>query len=192
MRNRIASFVLPAIAYLAPAAFGQTIPNNSEFVVKLLGPISTESSKKGDKITAQVMSPPEFQNAVMEGTVKEAKSGGKINGKSVLNFTFETLNAKSGPIPVQSSVKSMVNSQGKANVDEEGRVIEKKNNLGKAAIATGAGALIGGIAGGGKGAAIGAGVGAAASLIFIEVAVKGANVNFAPGSQFVLEVKERR
>ena len=41
-------------------------------------------------------------------------------------------------------------------MDEEGRVIEKKNNLGKAAVATGAGALIGAAIGGGKGAAIGA------------------------------------
>ena len=36
-------------------------------------------------------------------------------------------------IPVSSEVKGMVNSKGKANVDEEGRVVEKKNSLGKLA-----------------------------------------------------------
>jgi hypothetical protein len=33
---------------------------------------------------------------------------------------------------------------------------------------------------------IGAGVGAAASLIFIQVATEGADVSFAPGSEFIL------
>jgi hypothetical protein len=51
------------------------------------------------------------------------------------------------------------------------------------------GALIGGLAGGGKGAVIGAGVGGAASLILVEVAAQGANVSFAPGSEFVLAVR---
>ena len=60
------------------------------------------------------------------------------------------------------------------------------------AVATGAGALIGAFAGGGKGAAIGAGVGAGASLIFVQMATKGPNVSFAPGSEIILDVSERR
>ena len=192
MRNQIVLRVIVAAAGVAHLALCQSIPANSEFVVKLLSPLSTETSRKGDKVTAQVVSPRQYEGAYMEGSVKESKSGGKVKGKSVLNFSFETLNVNGRQIQVASSVKSVVNSKGKQNVDEEGRVIEKKNNLGKAAVATGVGALIGGIAGGAKGAAIGAGVGAAASLIFIEVAVQVANVAFAPGSQFVLDVKERR
>jgi hypothetical protein len=130
---------------------------------------------------------------MMEGEVKESKSGGKVSGKSVLNFTFQTVVTKDGKsIPVSSEVKSLINSKGKANVDEEGRVVEKKSNVGKMAAVTGAGALIGAIAGGGRGAAIGAGAGAAASLILIQVAAKGANVTFAPGSEVLLSVRERR
>jgi hypothetical protein len=59
-------------------------------------------------------------------------------------------------------------------------------------VATGAGALIGALAGGAKGAAIGAGIGAAASLILIQVAVKGPEVTFAPGAEVLLSVKERK
>jgi len=182
---------LTALVCGVPAG-AQTIAPDTELRVKLLSPLSTETNRKGDKITAQVVAPQEFQGDMVEGTVKESKSGGKISGKSVLNFSFQTLHHQGKTIPVEAQVKSFANSKGKQNVDEEGRIIEKKSNVGKAAVATGVGALIGGIAGGAKGAAIGAGVGAAGSLIFIEVAAKGANVTFAPGSEFVLSVKERR
>jgi hypothetical protein len=178
---------------LAPLPLqAQTIPPDSEFHAKLLAPLSTETNRKGDKITAQVVSPQEFNGDIIEGEVRESKSGGKVKGRSVLNFTFQTLNHAGAQVPIQSQVKSVANSKGVQNADEEGRVVEKKNNLGKTALATGIGALIGAAAGGAKGAAIGAGVGAAASLVFIQMAVKGANVTFAPGSEFVLLVKERR
>jgi hypothetical protein len=171
--------------------YAQALPN-TDFRVKLLGPLSTQTSRKGDKITAQVLSPEEFSGAILEGKVTEVKGSGKIKGESVLNFTFETLNVGNEVIPVESQVKSVTNSKGQPNVDEEGRMVRKTNNLGKAAAATGLGALIGGIAGGGKGAAIGAGVGAAASLVMIQVAVKGNSVAFDAGSEFIMSLKERR
>ncbi|MGA2326883.1 MAG: hypothetical protein ABSH05_11415 [Bryobacteraceae bacterium] len=192
MRIR-ASFVLAALPALYSGGLGraQTIQPDTEFRVKLLAPLSTETNRKGDKIASQVISPQEFEGDTVEGEVKESKSGGKIKGKSVLNFTYQTLNHGGQAIPIESQVKAFLNSKGQQNVDEEGRVIEKKNNLGKAAIATGAGALLGGAIGGGKGAAVGAGVGAAAAIVFIEVGTKGPNVTFAPGSVIVLSVKER-
>ena len=188
MRIRTLSALLALSTALPIGA--QMIPRDSEFQVKLLSPINTQTSRKGDKITAQVLDPAPFKGDILEGRIDEAKSGGKIKGKSVLHFTFQSLNHAGRAIAVQSSVKSVTNSQGKQDVDEEGQIIKKKNNLGKAAVGTGVGALIGGIAGGAKGAAIGAGVGAAASIVFIEVAVSGANVSFAPGSQFLLSVNQ--
>lgn len=168
------------------------IEQETEFRVKLLGPLSTRTNVKGDKITAQVLSPEAFQGWIMEGEVREAKSGKKIRGKSVLNFTFHTLVQGEQKIPVSANIKSFYNSKGQADVDEEGRVVQKKSNVGKAAIATGVGAVVGGILGGAKGAAIGAGVGAGAALLLIQVAAEGANIEFAPGSEVVLSVRERR
>jgi hypothetical protein len=177
----------PAVASLQPATPALTA--ETEFRAKLLTPLNTQTSKKGDKITAQVLDPQPFTGDILEGTIRESKSGAKLKGKSVLNFTFDTLNRVGQAQPVQADVKSMTNSKGQQNVDEEGQIVKKKNNIGKLAAGTAIGALIGGLAGGGKGAAIGAGVGAAASLILIEVAVEGANVSFAPGSEFLLSVK---
>jgi hypothetical protein len=174
------------------AAPAQAIKDNTEFRVKLTAPLSTQTNKKGDKITAMILQPPEFKNGFMEGVIKESKSGGKVSGKSVLNFTFENIVMGDKAIPVSSEVKSFYNSKGQANVDEEGRIIEKKSNVAKLAVVTGIGALIGGIAGGAKGAAIGAGAGAAAGLVLIQVGAKGANVTFDSGSELLLSVRERR
>jgi hypothetical protein len=188
--------LLPITAMLclplcASQAEAPKVEKDTEFRVKLLAPLSTQTNVKGDKITAQVISPPQFAGWMMEGEVRESKSGKKIKGTSVLNFTFHTLAREEQRIAVDARIKSFYNSKGQADADEEGRVIEKKSNAGKAAIATGAGAVIGGILGGGKGALIGAGAGGAASLLLIQVAAKGANVEFAAGSEVVLSVQER-
>ncbi|MBL8290504.1 MAG: hypothetical protein JNN08_01635 [Bryobacterales bacterium] len=182
-------------AVTAGLALGQSpsLSPNTEMRVKLLAPLSTETNTKGDKVTAQVVAPPQFAGGTMEGEVRESKGGGKVKGTSVLVVAFHTLHTKEGgKVNVTSDVKSFTNSQGKANVDEEGRVIAKKNNLGKVAAGAGAGALVGALAGGGKGAAIGAGVGGAATLLLVQVATKGPSVSFAPGSELILDVSPRR
>lgn len=193
MRTATTWILLAALTLGGLPAPAQQFADNTEFRVKLLAPLSTETNRKGDKITAQILAPDQFAGAMMEGEVKESKSGGKVTGRSVLNFTFQSIIPKDGAtIPVSSEVRGFVNSKGKADVDEEGRVVEKKSNVGKLAGVAGAGALIGGIAGGAKGAAIGAGAGAVVGLVVILVAVKGANVTFAPGSEITLSVRERR
>jgi len=192
-RNFIVLAALLTVA-LAPYrlwAQNPRVPNETEFRVKLLSQISTETSRKGDKLTAQLISPQEFTGYFMEGQIRQSKSG---KGKSSLSFYFDTLETPdhSARAHVQSRIKYVVNSQGKSGVDEEGNVIKKTNNLGKAALFTGLGALAGAAAGGAKGAAIGAGAGAAAALIFIEFTGESATrITFAPGSEFVMSVKER-
>ncbi len=185
--RQIISIILAAA--VLPAA---EIPKNSEFHVKLTAPLSTETNKKGDKISAVVATPAEWAGAAMEGEVKESKSGNKYKGTSTLLFNFNKLVPKEGePIGVSADVKSFVNSKGKANVDEEGQIIEKKNNLGKIALASGAGALVGALAGGGTGAAIGAGVGAGAAIILVQFGAKAPNIRFDAGSEIVLSVTKR-
>jgi hypothetical protein len=190
-RRSILRTVLLALAGVAVLT-AQTIPNETEFRVRLTSPLDTRTNQRGDSLTAQVISPAGFQGDMMEGKVREVKNGNKIKGKSVLNFTFETLHHGGSPVSVQSSVKSMKNSKGQPDVDEEGRVIRQKNNVGKAALGAGLGALVGAAVGGGKGAAIGAGVGAVAALVLIEVGTEGPSLAFAAGSEFTLLVKERR
>jgi hypothetical protein len=188
----------PAAAFLlllpwaAPAAAPE-IAKDTEMKVRLTAPVSTATNQKGDKITAMVVDPAPFRGAVMEGEIRESKSGNKFKGKSTLLFAFQTLVLPDGTqVPVTSDVKSFTNSKGQQNTDEEGFLVEKKNNLGKMAVASGVGALIGGLAAGGKGAAIGAGVGAGAALILVQFGAQAPNIRLDPGSEIVLNVSPRR
>lgn len=196
-----AMMALWSISTCAQAQLPGIIPPDSEIRVKMTTAVSSRLNKAGDSISGVVVSPEQFKGSTLEGEIKEAKSSGSVKKKSVLNFAFKTLayknpnipspDAKPIFIPVQANVKSMVNSKGKENVDEEGRIIEKQGNVGKIALITGAGAGIGALAGGGRGAGIGAAAGAAAALLFVSVGVKGPDIHFEPGSEFILTVKER-
>jgi OmpA-OmpF porin, OOP family len=162
-----------------------------ELQAQLLGSLSTEGSRKGDRISARVLAPVALHGDVVEGQVTNVRSGGKIRGQSVLSFTFETLRHGNEAVPIASQVQSVVNSKGQADVDEEGRVLRKSNNVGKAVAGTAVGGLIGGIAGGRRGAAIGAGAGALVSIVLIEVAAQAPEIRLDPGSQVTLSAKSR-
>jgi len=189
-RLKAAASLIVAVALLS--AKEKVIPKDTEFKVKLLSPVDTATSKKGDKLTAVVETPPEFAGDAMEGLVREVKGGNKFKGKAVLNVAFEVLNHGGERVPVQAAVKSLLNSKGKANVDEEGRVIRKKNSLAKAAAGAGVGALIGGLAAGGAGAAIGALAGGAAMVVLVQIGSDGPRISFAAGSEMILGVKQRK
>jgi hypothetical protein len=176
----------------APPAQAPEIQPHTEFRIRLTAPVSTTTNQKGDKITAQITSPPEFAGGMMEGEVKDSKSGAKLKGKSVLTITFHTVYIGESAVKVSSAVRGFANSQGQANVDDEGRVVTQKSNVGKVAAAAGIGALIGALIDGGKGAAIGAGVGGAAALIFVQMGATAPNITFGAGSEFILDVSPRR
>jgi len=194
--RRTPTLTLVALAVLVHGAARASAPElgkDTEMKVRLTAPISTAANQKGDKISALVVEPEAFRGAVMEGEIRESKSGNKFKGKSTLLFTFHTLTLADGKqLSVSSDVKSFTNSKGQQNTDEEGFLIEKKNNLGKVAAASGVGALIGALAGGARGAAIGAGVGAGAALILVQFGAQAPNIRLDPGSEIVLSVSPRR
>lgn len=175
----------------AAAQAPKVIADDTEFRVRLTQPISTKLNKKDDPVVAQVVSPAQYQGSIMEGTIRESKSSGSFKKSSVLNFAFHTLHYQGSPLSIRTELTAYYNSKGNANVDEEGQLIEKKNELGKAALMSGIGAIIGAAAGGAKGAAIGAGAGAAAGLLFIKFGAKAPNISFDSGSQFDLKVSQR-
>lgn len=182
------------LSLLAPAAGAGDfqLQKDTEIRVRLTAPVSTATNQKGDKVTAMVVEPAALRGAVMEGEIRESKSGNKFKGRSTLQFAFQTLVLKDGTrVPVTGDVKSFTNSKGQQNTDEEGFLIEKKNNLGKMAAASGVGALIGALAAGGKGAAIGAGIGAGAALLVIQFGAQAPNIRLDPGAELVLSVSPR-
>ncbi|MGC4048221.1 MAG: OmpA family protein [Paludibaculum sp.] len=160
--------------------------------VELMNQIGTDTSRKGDLISGRVLSPPQLQGDILEGRITESQSGAKLGGKSVFSFTFDVLRHAGAAIPITSQFKSAINSKGKQNVDEEGRIVRRgTGNVAKVAGGTGLGAVIGGIAGGGKGAAIGSAVGAGASIAMVQMAADAPNIRFAAGSRLLIEANAR-
>jgi OOP family OmpA-OmpF porin len=180
-----------AVLGFALLAAGAIQAQDMDIQVELLGPLATQTSQKGDKISARVLTPDALRGDIVEGKVTEVKQGNKLKGQAVLNFTFETLNHGGEAVPLATQIRSFANSKGQQDVDEEGRVIKKKSNLGKAAGGTIGGAVLGGILGGAKGAAIGAAAGAATSIVLIQVAAEGPSVRFDAGSRVWLSAKSR-
>jgi hypothetical protein len=146
--------------------------------VQLTQALSTKANKRGDKVVAVVLQPSTFKGAILEGTVTEVKSGGRIKKESVLNFGFGVLNQNGKTIPVRTDVTKFYNSKGQENADEEGRIVKKHDKkhgaIGSAARATGAG------------------VDAAAGLLFIRLGAKAENISFDSGSVFEVAMSPLR
>jgi outer membrane protein OmpA-like peptidoglycan-associated protein len=177
------------LALLLP---GAVMAQEIEMKVELMGPLGTKTSHKGDRVFARVVQPDGLKGDTVEGAVKEVRSGGKLHGNSVLNFSFETLQHGGQAVQIGTEIRAFRNSKGQAEVDEEGRIIRRGGgNTGKAVAGTAAGGLIGGLAGGLKGAAIGTGVGAAASIAVIEITADSPDIRFDAGSIITLSAKSR-
>ena len=102
------------------------------------------------------------QGALVHCVVVSADSGGRVKGKASLSVAARTIAGVGG---------NTITVKTQSYTVEAASTTKKDTRRG--AIATGAGAIIGGIAGGGKGAAIGAGAGAAAG-VGTAMATKGA------------------
>ena len=154
--------------------------------VKLMGRLSTTGSKKGDPISAQVVSPAEFAGAMVEGQIVESKSSGKLKGTSSINLAFRELTYSGEKYHLSCNVTGFQNSKGQQGVDEEGRAIKRNGKTAGKAILMGAvGAGVGYALGGPTGAAIGGAAGIA-SVIVVKLSSKAPSIDFDSGSEVFL------
>lgn len=175
----------PKPALMIPAQM-----RNERIEAKLLQTVAASTSRKGERIRAEVIAPGNLAGALMNGEVTSSKASGKLKGKSELAFGFYDLSANGATVPITANVTAIQNSEGKVDVDEEGHLLGKpskgKDAL-RAGIMGGIGAVIGGIFGGKKGAGIGAGVGTAVGLAWV-LNTTGEDIRLGPGSVLSLEV----
>jgi hypothetical protein len=120
-------------------------------------PLSSNTHTSGDTFEATLAEP------IVEGDWVVAREGARVVGVVVTSTKGGRVK---GVAEIQVAVREITLADGqRVRVDTEMSTAaaksEKKKDIGKVAITTGAGALIGGIAGGGSGAAIGAAVGGA-------------------------------
>jgi hypothetical protein len=161
------------------------VPAATEIRAALDTPLSTRTSKPGDRFTATITSPVQGSNgsivipsgARVEGEVAEADEGkalAALRGKGKLSLRFRDVVLPNGQtIPLTATLVSVNDTNGKntKKADEEGQVQSGTRNRDVA-----------------KDVGIGAGVGTAAGLIF-GGPLKGLAIGALAGGGYVLATK---
>jgi hypothetical protein len=151
------------------------VPSGETLVAVLDNGISTTNAKVGDRFTATVRQPSQYQGASIEGHISTVERSGRITGRSQMTINFDNIRLRNGrTYRFAGIMESVKNSQGDTvNIDNEGAVRDDNQTtktVQRTAIGTAVGAIIGAIAGGGKGAAIGAivGAGGGAGSVYVQ------------------------
>ncbi len=151
------------------------IPNGTELVAVMNSDLSTQNAQEGDRFTATVRSPNQYDGATIEGRVTAVDRSGRVSGRSQLSLAFDTIRLRDGRTYQFAGILETVRTPNNevVRVDNEGAVRDSdqtNRTVTRTAIGTAVGAIIGAIAGGGKGAAIGAviGAGAGAGSVYVQ------------------------
>ena len=188
-----ASTPVPAPAAAPPAAAAvlppppprtYTLAAGAVLTVKTLSTLSTNSQAAGNTFKATLADPivegdwvVAREGSEVEGIVVSADKGGRVKGTAQLEVAITGLTLSDGQrIRLETSMSAAAAKS------------EKKKDVGRVAITTGAGAIIGAIAGGGKGAAIGAAVGGAGGTAAV-MGTRGGPAVIPAGSELHFKLK---
>ena len=159
-----------------PANGNDFLITNGETVIAVIdSDVSSATAVEGDRFTATVRQPSQYQGATIEGHVSNVRRSGRISGRSEMTLNFDRIRLRDGSsYRFAGILESVRTAQGdRVSVDNEGSVRDNSQTnktVERAAIGTAVGAIIGAIAGGGKGAAIGAivGAGGGAGSVYVQ------------------------
>lgn len=141
MRNSVwdrGIIVLSLLLLMCLPGGGETpaqTPSNFKDValrVRLLAPLSTKLSRKGDLVSASVVEPAAYEGGILEGDVREIK-GGPSQKTATVQFQFHTLHLSGKAVQLSVAILNVGNSKQELGLDEEGAQLESD----KGALATG-------------------------------------------------------
>lgn len=150
------------------------IPPDIPVRIRLENQISTKTNQEGDKFTAFLVEPKEYEGAIIEGHIAKLKRSGKLTGQTELALEFDRITFSDGTSSeFRAQVERVYATEKVKTIDDEGNVQTgdtTKDTTIRSAGGAAIGAIIGAIGGGGKGAAIGAILGATvgAGSVFIQ------------------------
>lgn len=150
------------------------IPAGTALRLRLTTALSTKTNSEGDTFTAQVIEPPAYEGATVEGHIARIERSGKLAGHTEMALDFDAITFRNGSRSIfYAQIDKIYIGDSIKTADEEGTV-ESANKTRDILIRAGGGAalgaIIGGIAKGSKGAIIGAiiGAGVGAGSVFIQ------------------------
>jgi outer membrane lipoprotein SlyB len=178
----------------APDGAELPVPVNTKVSLQLLSTISTATNKKGDKFSCKVLTPAEYEGAIVEGHIRNLKRSGRADKDSKIDLAFDTITLPDARVGDFSAtvleVFDVVNAGDQGRADNEGTVRSKsttvRTSIKRAAAGALIGAVIGGVVAGGQGAAVGAAIGASIGAT-TTLASKGSDLEFKDGTQFTVE-----
>ncbi len=162
------------------------IPPDTTIRLRLETQISTKTNQEGDKFTAYLVEPKEYEGAIIEGHIGKIKRSGKLTGQTEIALEFDSITFKNGTTSeFRAQVERIYATEQVKTIDDEGNVQSgstTKDTTIRSAGGGALGAIIGGIAGGGKGAAIGAilGAGIGAGSVYVQ---GNKDLVFDPGTE---------
>ncbi len=160
MKRILATPVLIVVVFLVGLNGSVAAQTPATVSVRLIGPLSSESSQVGDSFMATLAEPLIMGDRVVAergarvaGQVREAVSSGRLSRTALLTLSLKSVDSRSRRYPVRT---------GDLTIKAGSHATRNLLIIGGAA---GTGAVIGGAAGGGKGAAIGAVAGVGAGTV---------------------------
>jgi hypothetical protein len=168
------------------------VVDNDVFVEATLDrTLNTKRIRPGDRFTASVTSPREFQGATLHGVVVDAERSGRLNDDAEMTLEFDRIELRNGrTYDFAGTVERVRTVDGtEIEVNDEGEITREDTQADRTIRRTGigaiAGAIIGGIAGGGDGAAAGAAIGGGAGAG--SVAIQGRrDVELVAGTRMII------
>src|SRR5262245_961855 len=169
------------------AAFA--VPDGIQMKLRLTTQINTKTNREGDRFTAVVLDPSDYDEAMIEGHIAKLNKSGKASGKTELSFAFDSIRTRDGRNGlIAGQVEKVYETETVKTVDEEGNVQSGSRTKDTATRTVGGGvlgAVLGGVIGGGKGAAIGAVLGAGVGAGSVMVG-DGKDLILDPGTELLI------
>lgn len=152
------------------------VPDGTRFVAILDAAMSTTRARAGDVYTLTVVSPREYEGAILDGTVSRVNGYGQANAGIAMTLDLQRIRLRDGRTHPFAGVIEQVRTPdgGTVGLDREGSIDRDTNRtqrtVERGVIGAALGAIVGAVVGGGKGAAIGAviGAGGGAGTVLIE------------------------
>jgi hypothetical protein len=165
------------------------VPEGVLLRIRLETRLTTETNCEGDRFTARVIEPSEYEGAVIQGHIAKIERSGRMTGRTEIALDFDAVTFRNGRAgPFRAQIEKVFATESVKSVDEEGNVESASKTKETEIRAIGGavlGAIIGGIAGGGKGVAIGAiiGAGAGAGSVYVQ---GDKDLILDPGAQMIV------
>ncbi len=172
------------------------LPAGTMLTMKLETAISTRTNRAGDRFSGRVTENVKLDGrtiipigASVEGRIARAEEHRRFRGTPTIDLRPDTVIMPSGDRIALNAVIVDTDARPDVDVNDEGR-LKGRGHDGRdwreTGIATGVGAIAGGIIAGGHGALIGAGVGATASVVHWMMKRRSAEV--PAGTEIVMEL----